>query len=143
VNFSDDSTVQAVGTGSITLHTIIGKQIYEIILSNVLHIPDLHLTLLSVSHFTQAGLSTLFLANTYACEIRKGGKIVLMGTHRGGLYHVQGCSKESTESACAAIDINLLHRRMGHISTNQIRCMVKEGQLEGVDAISGNPKFCE
>jgi hypothetical protein len=83
VNFGNDSTFRAVGTGSITLHTIIGKQTYEIILLNVLHILDLHLTLLSVSCFTQAGLSTLFLANTYTCEIQKRGKIILMGTHCG------------------------------------------------------------
>jgi hypothetical protein len=69
VNFGNDSTVNAVGIGSIILYTEIRKQTYEITLSNVLHIPDLHLMLLSVSHFMQAGLSTLFPANTHMCKI--------------------------------------------------------------------------
>ncbi|KAF8507280.1 hypothetical protein BU17DRAFT_25565, partial [Hysterangium stoloniferum] len=38
--FGDDSVVYAVGIGSITLHTTVGQQQYEIILSNALHIPD-------------------------------------------------------------------------------------------------------
>jgi len=41
------------------------------------------------------------------------------------------------------IDVNLLHRQMGHISIGRIEQMVKCGQLRGIDTLSGTLTFCK
>jgi hypothetical protein len=67
----------------------------------------------------------------------------MTGTHIHGLYHA-GVELEITpEAGLASVDVNLLHRRMGHISIPRIEQMVRHGQLKGIDAISGTPDFCE
>ncbi|EJD49414.1 hypothetical protein AURDEDRAFT_59462 [Auricularia subglabra TFB-10046 SS5] len=41
------------------------------------------------------------------------------------------------------MDINVLHRRFDHISYDRIKTMVRNGQLRGIDSLSGKPEFCE
>ena len=42
-----------------------------------------------------------------------------------------------------SIDINTLHQCMEHISMDQIHHMVKEGQLQGIQHLTGKPEFCK
>ena len=43
----------------------------------------------------------------------------------------------------AAIDINVLHRRMGHIGIDRLQRMVTKGQLKDIDTVLGSPQLCE
>ena len=77
------------------------------------------------------------------CYVRKDRNTILVATHKNGLYHARVTPDNQKEAALATVDINLLHRRMGHISTNRIQHMVKSGQLQGIDTLVGTPIFCE
>ncbi|EGN91019.1 hypothetical protein SERLA73DRAFT_81423, partial [Serpula lacrymans var. lacrymans S7.3] len=46
-------------------------------------------------------------------------------------------------SAFAAVDVNLLHRRMGHIGMDRLQRMVTKRQLQDIDTLTGTPEFCE
>ncbi|KAH7881808.1 hypothetical protein F5I97DRAFT_1915402, partial [Phlebopus sp. FC_14] len=48
-----------------------------------------------------------------------------------------------SESTHVTTDINVLHRRLGHIDHDSIRRMVSRGYVEGVDSITGKEDFCE
>ena len=143
VTLGDDSTVQATGIGTVTLHAKVAGKIHEFILSNVLFIPDFRITLISVKRLASAGLSTFFPGNTSHCIVYQGKQQVMTGKHLGNLYHADIVPLVPNEAAHTSININLLHRQMGHISMDRIQHMVKEGQLPGIDSLTGTPDFCE
>ncbi|KAG2084450.1 hypothetical protein BD769DRAFT_1374845, partial [Suillus cothurnatus] len=39
--------------------------------------------------------------------------------------------------------INILHRCLGHLDYNSIKCMVSKGYLKGIEAVTGKENFCE
>ena len=115
----------------------------KFILSNVLFVPDFRITLISVNKLAKAGLSTFFPENTTTCTIYQGKTLVMTGQHQASLYHANTTPVLPKEAENMSIDINTLHQHMGHISMNQIRHMVKEGQLQGIQHLTGKPEFCE
>ncbi|KAG6327233.1 hypothetical protein ID866_11856 [Astraeus odoratus] len=52
---------------------------HELILSNVLFIPDFQITLISVNHLAKAGLSTYFPRNSNTCSVYQGKRQILTG----------------------------------------------------------------
>ncbi|KIM65736.1 hypothetical protein SCLCIDRAFT_74324, partial [Scleroderma citrinum Foug A] len=77
VTLGDDSTVQATGIGTVTLHAKVAGKIHEFILSNVLFIPDFRITLISVKRLASAGLSTFFPGTTSHCIVYQGKQQVM------------------------------------------------------------------
>lgn len=141
VRFGDESYVEATGIGSITLSTKIGTRTVETKLNDVLYIPSFKITLISVRRLAKAGYYSMFLENECIVRSKKSKRRVLHGTVRHGLYCLN--TSPLTHSAHSAIDINVLHRRLGHLSRNRLKKMVNEGQIEGVDDLTGNLEFCE
>ncbi|KZV93192.1 hypothetical protein EXIGLDRAFT_570689, partial [Exidia glandulosa HHB12029] len=41
------------------------------------------------------------------------------------------------------VDINLMHRRLGHLHFDAVRRMVNDGCVQGVIRLSGKPDICE
>ena len=132
VTLGDNSSVEATGIGTVTPRTRVGGATNEFILSNVLFVPDFQITLISVNKLAKAGLSTFFPGNTTTCTIYQGKTPVMTGQHQASLYHANTTPVLPKEAANMSIDINTLHQRMGHISMDWIRHMVKEGQLQGI-----------
>jgi hypothetical protein len=143
VTLGDNSNTMAIGIGMIPIISKASGTTYKIVLSNVLLIPEFRISLISVNRLASAGLSTAFLAGSDMCYVRKDRNTILVAAHKNGLYHARVTPDNQKEAALATIDINLLHRRLGHISTNRIQQMVKSGQLQGIDTLAGTPTFCE
>ena len=133
----------AIGIGTVPLISKAFGTTYEIILSNVLLIPEFQISLISVNRLASTGSSMAFPAGFNMCYVQKDRNTILVATHKNGLYHVRVTPDNQNEAALATMDINLLHRRMGHISTNRIQHMVKSGQLQGIDTLVGTSTFCE
>ncbi|KAG1834659.1 hypothetical protein DFJ58DRAFT_630847, partial [Suillus subalutaceus] len=57
ISFSDDSTVDAIGKGTVTFRTTIKGQIYDVKLSDALHVPAFTISLILVSKLVHHGLS--------------------------------------------------------------------------------------
>ncbi|KAG1721385.1 uncharacterized protein EDB91DRAFT_1026080, partial [Suillus paluster] len=77
ISFGDDSTVHAVGIGTVIIRAHVGTEQYDIALSDVLLVLVFTLSLISVYKIGRTGLSTTFLAKSDICEIRKGSRIIL------------------------------------------------------------------
>jgi hypothetical protein len=73
----------------------------------------------------------------------KGRQLILQGHHKGGLYRLDITPVTRTEQVHIAVDINVLHRHMGHIDPKSLKKMVDHGQLEDIDTVTGTPRFCE
>ena len=67
VTLGDNSDAMAIGIGTVPLISHVSGTTYEIILSNVLLIPEFQISLISVNCLASAGLSTTFLAGSKKC----------------------------------------------------------------------------
>ena len=135
--------MHATRIGTVPLISQISGTTYEVILSNILLIPDFQLSLISVKCLASTDLSTAFLGNSDTCYVWKDQNTILIAKHKDGLYHAKVTPHNQQEAAHATVDINLLHQWMGHISVNRIQGMVKSGLLQGIDTLTGTPTFCE
>ncbi|KIJ05412.1 hypothetical protein PAXINDRAFT_25784, partial [Paxillus involutus ATCC 200175] len=77
VAFGDNSTTSAIGIGTVVLFSTISGKKYEVVLTNVLLIPEFRISLISVNRLSTAGLSTTFPASSSICYVRKGRTPIL------------------------------------------------------------------
>ncbi|RXW14669.1 hypothetical protein EST38_g11187, partial [Candolleomyces aberdarensis] len=151
VHLGDDSIIYGTARGTLRLQRNDNPRAY-VEFKEVLLVPELSTTLMSVSAIAKAGFDVLFN--------RKGGRILKEGTMTEvfklnfirSLYHVDAHAKSYSlsptivvhlASSSTSIDINILHRRLGHASESRIKQMVKRGQLKGISETTGKLTFCE
>lgn len=114
--------------------TLITKKA-KVKLSNVLVVPDFKVLLVSVSKLAQHGLYSMFkhAAGNVISEATE--KKVLCSIRSGGIYCLMAEVKQYTKFAHASIDINIYYQSIQH--------MVSQGQLLGIEKVTGKPDFCE
>ena len=151
IHIGDASTVRAVGIGSVQFQMDTPNGPIPSVFPDVLHVPDLAATLISMSKRTEKNKHTfigkendLFIIST------KTNKIVAHGVKTSnGLYSLQGfptasaseyASKASTPHT---IDINILHRHLGHLGQSNLQRLIEKAMVEGIDSVGGRLEFCE
>jgi hypothetical protein len=106
-----------------------------VLLKDVLHCPDMGLTLVSIGKITAAGYKVIFRGPT--CKIFDSrDRVIGQVNVRGGLYRVDheiavnvGMAGEARE----VLTIEELHRRMGHIAPEAAKRMVSSGAVKGIE----------
>ena len=78
VTLGDNSDAMAIGIGTVPLISHVSRTTSEIILSNVLLIPEFWISLISVNHLVSASLSTTFPAGSEKCYIQKDQNTTLV-----------------------------------------------------------------
>src|SRR5277367_48329 len=103
-------------------------------------------TLVSISRIATAGSTVVFAGD--ACRIYdKDRKTVGRIKVKGGLYHVYATRPIEGEYAGKTkevLTIDELHHRLGHVSNERARLLVKKGLVEGVELdMSSEATVCE
>jgi hypothetical protein len=160
----DDSVIPTVGIGCIFVCMHTSSQWNPAILQDILHVPDLHGNLLSISHFNRRGHKICFADN--GCQLLdKSKNLVCVGHLRGNLYmvdikvagtesarvtHIDEFPSEGTDlSDCsptafantAHTDLATWHRHFSHMHTNAINHMLEKGMVTGMTLMSNSPPF--
>ena len=128
------SAAQAVGIGDVSLHGVAG----EVLLTNVLHVPELVGNLFSVSAALQHGAAVhfnppAFLGAAHNVLLLQEGRVLLQATLRGGIYwldaahHVCAAHAEAQAHELAW----LWHRRLGHVGFDTLAGMARKGMITG------------
>lgn len=147
VHLGDDSVIHGTARGTMRF-SLNSKKYIE--LHNVLYVPKLATTLISIPALAQAGLDTLFTKTSG--HILHDWKSVLRASYHRGLYRLEVRPDEhdmsyalaaSVQPSGSTIDINVLHRRIGHASHKRLKQMVRQGRFKGLDAVEGHFEFCE
>lgn len=83
--------------GQVVLRGSTGKRshTHEILLNNVLYVPELDTNLLSCSELAKAGYSTCFKND--GCQILRNGKVFATGKLENGLYTMNATLKRSQD----------------------------------------------
>jgi transposase InsO family protein len=143
VRFGNNTYAEAIGRGTLRLSSSVGKSNVDISIHGALHIPSFHITLISVHQLAKRGLKTVFDGDNCTVRVKKTGDKVLAATHQRGLYHLNAVPIGADPHALHAIEINRLHRILGHTNFQSIQNMVRRNQIEGVTTLTGMPQFCE
>ena len=116
ITTADKRYFQAIGKGDLQIKIPNGLGTTTILLKDVLHCPDMGLTLVSIGKITAAGYKVIFRGPTcriYNCKDKIIGQI----NARNGLYHVDHeivVNAAMSGQACKVLTIEELHRHMGH-----------------------------
>jgi hypothetical protein len=132
---ADKRPFHAVGKGDMYVYLPKrDKSNSRILLKDVLYAPDMGITLISISRIAGAGATVVFTGNV--CRIyTKDREVIGEIKVKGGLYRVfMSGSKVGAYAADTkeTLSINELHRRLGHVSHERARLLVKKGLVEGV-----------
>lgn len=145
VILGDGRRVDAIGRGSIILRSEWhGRKCWKT-LYDVLHVPDLKLSLVSVPKLAATKHSVHF--NQHGCLIRnKQGRVCLAAKLTNGLYQVDAAVHQS-ESANAVSSssppFNLWHKRLGHLGCTHLASLSRLDMVRGMpDMQKVEPHLC-
>lgn len=91
----------------------------DFVLQNVLCVPSFKLNLISISKLVlDSQCLATFTNNTCVLQDQRSGKMIGMGTERGGLYYLDTSQKSKCNVASSPTPhlSNLWHKRLGHPS---------------------------
>jgi len=127
----------AIGSGDLKIDVPNGASTTPITLKDTLYAPDMGLTIVSISRIAAAGFSVAFEGQS--CRIKaKDGRIVGdIPASPNGLYKVEHAL--TAAAAAEQVDILTVHRRLGHISVDTIRTLVRTNAVTGLHLIDPHP----
>src|SRR5487761_336488 len=142
ITAADKRIFYAVGTGDLRIEVPNGESSTPIVLKDVLHAPDMGITIVSINRITKAGFTATFAQDF--CQIRnKSGKVIgTIPATSNGLYKVERVYAASVPEE--RVDLATLHRRLAHIAPDSIRKLVSSGVIEGIKLEdSGSAVICD
>ena len=144
VTLGDGHVLQATAQGTVTLETLLPDgSCKKCRLENVLLLPKLSYSLLSVSKASEAGKTTRF--DNSGCEIvNQDKKMIAFATRVGNLYCLEYCRKSQRVNVAERNKERLWHRRYGHIGEQKLQRMAKGELVRQLDYnASRSIGFCE
>jgi hypothetical protein len=152
VRLADGDTVKVHGQGTVVLTTYVDGNKYVAKLNDVLYVPDLAASLLSVGRLMRVGYRTEF-EDGMCRVVAKDGKTVAMGRiWKAGIIKLEcDTHRAVVHQANAAISgvpdtIQLWHQRLGHLPYKTIREMAAKEIVQGLEKLSDDQDdeaFCE
>ena len=147
VSLGDGHQQEATGHGTVMLELDKAARIKKCKLQNVLYVPTLTYSLISVGKATNAKKKIVFKAE--GCNfLDTSGKFVATGRKVGGLYLLNTSSilhgAATTKQASNTSQLELWHRRFGHLGINNIKRLIKEDMVVGMNCdTAGDVGVCE
>ena len=148
IRAADGHIFSALGKGDMKIELPNGNQKpTPVTLKNVFYSPHLAFTLMSVGRMDQNGYEILIKDSKCVIRSPKSNIIGQIPLVRG-LYRVSQTSKLSSSpvanTTSKPMTISELHRKMGHVNHEDLRKMVKDGMITGIDLdMNSKPEFCE
>jgi len=126
--------------GNLQIQVPNGKTSLKVLLKDTLYMPDLALTVILIGHIAKAGYTIQFAEDS--CKIKKGDNGPVIGqvpAGANGLFKVEHAF--AIDVSAEPVDILTLHRRLGHISVDAIRTLIRSGSITGLQLIDDLPPF--
>ena len=138
----DKRVFYAVRMGDLEIEVPNGTSPTLITLKDVLHAPDMGITIVSINRITKAGYSVTFNVDT--CQIQdKSSKVIgTIPASQNGLYKVEKVYATTTREE--HVNLRSLHQCLAHISPNTIHSMINNGSITGIELVDDGPTLiCE
>ena len=133
MTLGDGSPLEGPAEGTVKLDMILpdgGTQKCK--LKNVLYVPKLSYSLLSVSKASEAGKTTKF--DKCGCKIfNQEKKVIAVATKHGNLYYLEHCRKAQSVNTTEKSNEMLWHRRYGHVGEQNLKSLANSKLVERFD----------
>lgn len=137
------SSMRSLGSGILTLKFIRDGYIHTLTLSDVLYVPELDTDLISVSKLEDDGVHLEF--KNSRCYFSKENQVFGYAERAGALYHLRSVYAQPQSAHLASAqqdlskDLDMWHRRFGHMSEGRITSMVSHGAVSGINLVGPKP----
>jgi transposase InsO family protein len=138
---ADKWVFYAIGVGDLRIEVPHGKSSTPVILRETLHAPDMAMTIVSISRITKLGNSVTFEKDTCTIKNKQGKTIGAIKASTSGLYKVEHGVTASAAVTTERVTLSALHRRLGHVSVDTLRTLVRHNSIEGVSLIDEGTSF--
>jgi hypothetical protein len=138
---ANNEVFHAIGMGDLQITVPNGSNSTNVLLRDTLHAPDLALTVVSIGQIIKAGYTVNFCDGM--CKIRRNDDDETIGAipiSNNGLFKVERCLVAAATSE-ESVDLLTLHRRLGHISPDSIRALIRTNAVTGIHLIDDFPPF--
>jgi hypothetical protein len=138
---ANNEVFHAIGMGDLQITVPNGSNSTNILLCDTLHAPDLALTVVSIGQIIKAGYTVNFCDGM--CKIRRNDDDETIGAipiSNNGLFKVERCLVAAATSE-ESVDLLTLHWRLGHISPDSIRALIRTNAVTGIHLIDDFPPF--
>ena len=140
LNLASNSSTEIIAKGTVLLSANVNGRKKNVSLSNVLQVPDLRTNLMSVAKITDKNCDVLFTKG-HATVIGNDGEVILYADRVGDLYFVreeyeQECkaiAEESNRSSKPLTQLEMWHRRMGHLNVQDLQNGDRKKSLLGMN----------
>jgi len=122
-----------IGTGDLWIEVPHGESSTPIILKDILHAPEMGLTIVSVNWICKAGNSVMFKDDICTIKNKDNKVIGIIPASANRLYKV-----EHTHAAMVAlehVELTTLHHHLCHITPNSLHVLISKGAVDGVQLI--------
>ena len=152
ISLGDESKIFATGKGTICLLFNVDGKSKEGRFKDVLYVLDLKVTLLSVGQSARLPHCKVVFDNNVCEYIDKNTNGVIARAYASSsvdLYTLDATpvshkvAANLASSSSQSININILHRWLGHLGADNCRLMIKRQLVDGVDNVVGKEEFCE
>ena len=150
VSLGDNSEVFATGKGTISLLFNVDRKAKEGRFKDILCVPDLKVTLLSIRQSVRLPHCKVILNNNVCEYIDKySGRVIACAYASGStdLYTLDTTPIAQKVAAklvsSSSIDINILHRHLGHLGPDNCHMMIRCQLVDGVSSVGGKEEFCK
>jgi hypothetical protein len=148
IHVGNDTTLLATAVGDMPFLFNVSDTVKKGVVMDVLYCADITTTLISVSQLNVRG-NRVVLDGPESRIIHKpsGKTVACMHLMKSGLYHLDASPHllkvfVSLAMSLWSLDINDLHRQLGHLAFDECKKLVYRGLVEGVDALRGRQIFC-
>ena len=137
---ANNHTFYATGMGDLKINVPNGSSSTCITLKDAFHAPDMTLTVVSVHKIARAGYTVSFEDKECIIKNKKGKTIGKIPASANGLYRVDH-PLVAAATAQEQLDFLTVHRRLGHISADAIRSLVRANAATGLQSIDLSSSF--
>ena len=109
-----------------------GADFSKLQLTEVLYSPEVGYTLISIGKLDEKGFSATFSGGKCTIHGPDGGCVGKVPKSSKGLYKVQHMRGDEANSAQEILTLDMLHRRLGHISPQAAKKLVDKGFVTGM-----------
>ena len=123
--------MKATGKGEMVINIPNGADITQLKLTEVLYLPEVGYTLVSIGHLDEKGFTVTFLGSQCTIHGSDSSQIGAVPKMKG-LYRVAHDEHESANAVDEELTLDQFHHWMGHISTGVARKLVEKGFMTSV-----------
>ena len=129
ITFGNGQQAKAAGTGEVLLNTNVSGNATDILLLDVLYVPEAKANLFSIKQAASSGASIVFKHDK--CVINKNGRTCMEGFIKEGIYILRQ-EEQLAFAASSKHTPELWHRRLGHLGYNNLYKLKTQDMVEGL-----------